>query len=210
MITSSNYLGAQGPSDHCAFLFRRTTPGRKMEKTSSGQLKLEASWANRLKHEFELDYMHELKGFLKAELGQKKTIYPLGKDIFSAFNETPFDKTKVVIIGQDPYHGPRQAHGLSFSVRPGVRVPPSLKNIYKELEADLGIGPREHGYLLAWAKQGVLMLNSVLTVEGGKAGSHRGRGWERFTDKVVETLNQKKKHLVFVLWEGRPRKRAFI
>ena len=169
-------------------------------KSSDGKRPLPSDWMNILDGEFQTDYMVNLKAFLAKEISQKKVIYPHGKDIFSAFGLTPFRKVKVVIIGQDPYHGPGQAHGLSFSVRPGVRVPPSLQNIYKELESDLGINPVSHGYLESWAKEGVLMLNNVLTVEKSRAGSHQKRGWEHFTDKVVEVLNDRKEGLVFLLW----------
>ena len=161
---------------------------------------LPSDWMDVLGEEFLKDYMVNLRAFLAAEISQKKILYPHGKDIFSAFDLTPFQKVKVIIIGQDPYHGPGQAHGLSFSVRPGVRVPPSLQNIYKELESDLGIKPVCHGYLESWAKEGVLMLNNVLTVEKSKAGSHQNKGWEHFTDKVVEILNEQKENLVFLLW----------
>ena len=163
-------------------------------------IKLEPSWKKVLMVEFEKDYMLNLKSFLKDELRKGKTIYPIGSDIFSAFDHTPFDETKVVIIGQDPYHGPNQAHGLCFSVKPGVSIPPSLLNIYKEMESDLGIKQPKHGYLVHWAEQGVLMLNAVLTVEAKKAASHSGKGWESFTDKVIDILNKEKEDLVFVLW----------
>ncbi|MEC8623791.1 MAG: uracil-DNA glycosylase [Bdellovibrionota bacterium] len=165
-----------------------------------GKNPLPSDWMDVLGEEFLKDYMVNLRAFLAAEISQKKILYPHGKDIFSAFDLTPFQKVKVIIIGQDPYHGPGQAHGLSFSVRPGVRVPPSLQNIYKELESDLGIKPVCHGYLESWAKEGVLMLNNVLTVEKSKAGSHQNKGWEHFTDKVVEILNEQKENLVFLLW----------
>ncbi len=171
-------------------------------------IQIEKSWKENLKGEFTAGYMKKLKLFLKQELEQGKDILPHRKEIFSAFNYTPFDKTKVIIIGQDPYHGPGQAHGLCFSVKKGVRPPPSLKNIYKELQADTGIKPVEHGFLEAWAQQGVLMINSVLTVEKSKAGSHRGKGWEIFTDKVIEVLNEKKENLVFILWGRDAQKKA--
>ncbi len=161
---------------------------------------IEASWQAMLAQEFEQPYMQALKAFLRAEKNAKKYIYPHSKNIFKAFEHTPFDKVKVVILGQDPYHGPQQAHGLCFSVPCGVAIPPSLINIYKELEADLGIPPVKHGYLASWAKQGVLLLNSVLTVEKGKAASHQGKGWEIFTDKVISLLNAQNRPLVFVLW----------
>lgn len=171
-------------------------------------VKIEKSWLDILEPEFNAPYMDEIKTFLTREIGKKKIIYPHGQQIFSAFNLTPYPKVKVVIIGQDPYHGPGQAHGLSFSVPPGVRVPPSLINIYKELNYDLNIPPAKHGCLIPWAKQGVLMINSVLTVEKGKAASHQGVGWEQFTDRVVEVLNEKKEGLVFVLWGSPAQKKG--
>lgn len=163
-------------------------------------IQIEPSWKNQLADEFSKPYMLQLKQFLQQEKQAKKTIYPKGTLIFNAFNLTPFDQVKVVILGQDPYHGPNQAHGLCFSVLPGVRVPPSLVNIYKELKADLNIKPVQHGCLEAWAKQGVLLLNTVLTVEQGKAGSHQDRGWEEFTDQVIRKLNARQKPVIFVLW----------
>lgn len=169
---------------------------------------LEPSWKEHLEEEFEKPYMQELKAFLVSEANAGKVIYPAGKDIFAALNLTPFDKVKVVIIGQDPYHGPGQAHGLCFSVRKDVRIPPSLVNIYKELNNDIGIKPPPHGCLIDWANEGVLLLNNVLTVEDGKAASHHGKGWELFTDKIIEVLNQKKSNLVFILWGSPAQKKA--
>lgn len=171
-----------------------------MNATSSDAICLEQSWKEKLESEFEMPYMQKLKEFLKKEKEAKKIIYPKGKDIFKAFEYTPLENVKVVIIGQDPYHGPQQAHGLCFSVPPQVRIPPSLMNIYKELESDLGIPPVRHGNLIPWAKQGVLLLNSVLTVEQGLAASHQGKGWETFTDKVIAILNQQPEPIAFVLW----------
>jgi uracil-DNA glycosylase len=171
-------------------------------------MKLHPSWNKILKSEFDADYMQELNEFLDSERSEGKTIYPIDEEVFSAFNETPFDKVKVVIIGQDPYHGPNQAHGMSFSVKPGVKIPPSLKNIYKELHEDLGLDIPEHGYLMKWAKEGVLLLNACLTVEDGKAGSHHKKGWEKFTDKVIESLNEKRENLVFILWGSPAQKKA--
>lgn len=172
---------------------------------------LEPQWNKKLDAEFSKDYMINLESFLKKQYANKKTIYPLSKEYFNAFNSTPFNKVKVVIIGQDPYHGPDQAHGLSFSVKKGVRIPPSLVNIYKELKDDLSIDPPDHGYLQSWAKQGVLLLNATLTVEGGRAGSHQKKGWEEFTDAAIHALNDKKKNLVFVLWGAYAQKKgAFI
>lgn len=171
-------------------------------------IKLDPSWKAVLEDQFTLPHMVALKDFLKAEADAGKKIYPAAKDIFCALDACPFDQVKVVILGQDPYHGPGQAHGLSFSVQKGVRIPPSLVNIYKELENDLGIKPPNHGHLLPWAQQGVLLLNNVLTVEDGKAGSHHGRGWELFTDRIVEVLAEKKKNLVFILWGSPAQKKA--
>ena len=144
--------------------------------------------------------MKSLSKFLRAEKASGKKIYPQGREIFRAFSLTPFDLVKVVILGQDPYHGPDQAHGLSFSVRPGIAKPPSLQNIFKELQSDLGIQPPPHGNLENWAKAGVLLLNSCLTVIDGQAAAHSGKGWERFTDAAIEKLNRHKQHLVFILW----------
>lgn len=174
----------------------------------AAQLEIEKSWKEKLTQEFDDLYMKELRDFLANELKAGKKIFPHGKEIFAAFNHTPFDKTKVVIIGQDPYHGPGQAHGLCFSVRPGVKTPPSLVNIYKEMANDLDIQRADHGNLTHWAEQGVLLLNQVLTVEEGKAASHHGRGWEVFTDKVVEILNDQKEGLVFFLWGAPAQKKG--
>lgn len=160
----------------------------------------EKKWHAALENELTQSYMQTLSTFLRQEKKMGKVIYPPSKQIFNAFELTPLDKVKVVIIGQDPYHGPSQAHGLSFSVQKGVAVPPSLVNIYKELEGDLKIKPVKHGELTAWAKQGVLLLNSVLTVEHAKPAAHQNRGWEKFTDKVIALLNEEKRPLVFVLW----------
>ncbi|MCB9063341.1 MAG: uracil-DNA glycosylase [Halobacteriovoraceae bacterium] len=174
------------------------------------KIKIDESWKSVIGKEFQKDYMVGLKDFLASELKQNKTIYPHGQEIFSAFNETPFEKVKVVIIGQDPYHGPGQAHGMCFSVRPGIKVPPSLVNIYQELSSDLGVRPVTHGFLLNWARQGVLLLNNVLTVEKAKAASHKGRGWELFTDKVIQVLNDERENLVFLLWGTPAQKKASI
>ncbi len=146
--------------------------------------------------------------FLDDEIKHGKVIYPSSEDIFSAFKYTPLDKVKVVIIGQDPYHGEGQAHGLSFSVRAGVKTPPSLVNIFKELYDDIGVQIPNHGYLKSWAEQGVLLLNNVLTVEASKAGSHQKKGWEKFTDKVIEILNEKREGIVFILWGSPAQKKA--
>lgn len=163
-------------------------------------IQLHPSWLKVLEAEFQQPYMQALRAFLLEEKQKGKTIYPPGDRIFNALNSTPFDEVKVVVLGQDPYHGPNQAHGLCFSVMPGVPIPPSLRNIYKELEADLGIQMPAHGCLQAWAEQGVLLLNATLTVERGKAGSHQGKGWEEFTDAVVARLNEEREGLVFILW----------
>lgn len=159
-------------------------------------------WAQVIGSEFEKDYYQSLSDFLKIEY-QTKTIYPDEKDIFNAFEYTPFSSLKVVLIGQDPYHGPGQAHGLSFSVKPGIPAPPSLVNIYKELHDDMGVQIPKHGYLKHWAEQGVLLLNTVLTVRAGEANSHRGNGWETFTDQVIRCINNREEPVVFWLW-GRP------
>lgn len=154
--------------------------------------------------------MVELRGFLQSEIKKGKIIYPKPSQFFAAFNATPLDKVKAVIIGQDPYHGPGQAHGLCFSVQPGVRPPPSLLNIYKELKSDLGIEPVRHGYLMHWAEEGVFLLNSVLSVENGKPASHKKRGWERFTDKVIQVLNEKGDPKVFLLWGSYAQQKGLI
>lgn len=161
---------------------------------------LELSWKKLLIEEFSKPYMQRLKDFLIKEKRDNKIIYPRGKDIFNAFNLTPIEQVKVVIIGQDPYHGVNQAHGLCFSVLPQVALPPSLVNIYKELYQDLGISISKNGCLINWAKQGILLLNSVLTVQAGMAGSHSNKGWEIFTDRVIEILNIISKRIIFILW----------
>lgn len=169
---------------------------------------LEKSWEQHLGDEFKKPYMEKLLTFLEEEKKAGKIIYPAEKQIFEAFRLTPFDKVKVVILGQDPYHGEGQAHGLCFSVNKNIKIPPSLVNIYKELQSDLGIDIPTHGCLESWAMQGVLLLNTVLTVEDGKAGSHHKRGWETFTDKVIEVLNRDKENLVFILWGSPAHKKA--
>jgi len=163
-------------------------------------IQLEPSWKTRIGDYLLRPDMRELSAFLRQRKAAGAQVFPPGPQIFAAFDATPFDQVKVVILGQDPYHGPSQAHGLSFSVMPGVPVPPSLLNIYKEIEADLGIPRPDHGCLLPWAHRGVLLLNAVLTVEAGNAGSHQRRGWEGFTDHVVDTLNREREGLVFLLW----------
>jgi len=164
------------------------------------QIQLEPSWKSRIGDWLLRPEMRELSAFLRKRKAAGAHVFPPGPEIFAAFNATPFEQVKVVVLGQDPYHGYGQAHGLSFSVRPGVPVPPSLLNIYKEIEADLAIPRPDHGCLLPWAQQGVLLLNAVLTVEEGKAGAHQGRGWEGFTDHVVDVLNREREGLVFLLW----------
>lgn len=165
---------------------------------------LKNDWNELLRDEFRKDYYLELREFLKSEY-RGKTIYPGMHEIFSALDYTAYRDTKVVILGQDPYHGENQAHGLSFSVRKGVGIPPSLKNIYKELSEDLGCYIPNHGYLKKWADQGVLLLNAVLTVRVGEANSHRGKGWERLTDRVIELLNEREEPVVFILWGNNAR-----
>ena len=164
-------------------------------------VKLEKSWLKELGLEFELSYMQELKLFLQSEKKRGKKIFPKGEDMFKALNLTPLDKVKVVILGQDPYHGAGQANGLCFSVPEGVRIPPSLQNIFKELQSDLGLSIPSSGCLESWAEQGVLLLNSILSVEKGLANSHSSKGWELFTDSVISMVNEKKS-IVFMLWGG--------
>jgi uracil-DNA glycosylase len=161
---------------------------------------MEASWLDRLSPEFEKAYMRELESFLASEISSGAVIYPPYELIFNAFCQTPFEEVKVVIIGQDPYHGPGQAHGLSFSVPKGVPLPPSLQNIFKELKDDLKVPTPPHGCLIDWAKQGVLLLNATLTVRADQPKSHHGKGWEIFTDKVVQFLCERKDPIVFLLW----------
>ncbi|MEM9964399.1 MAG: uracil-DNA glycosylase [Asticcacaulis sp.] len=175
---------------------------------SDANIALEDSWKAALSPEFSAPYMAKLKAFLQAEKAVGKVIFPKGAEYFNALNLTPLDQVRVVILGQDPYHGPGQAHGLCFSVRPNVRTPPSLVNIYKELKADLGIEPARHGFLEHWARQGVLLLNSVLTVEAGLAASHQKRGWEQFTDAVIARVNERETPVVFMLWGAYAQKKA--
>ncbi|NLL71472.1 MAG: uracil-DNA glycosylase [Epulopiscium sp.] len=162
-------------------------------------------WDSLLQDEFEKEYYLQLREFLKEEYSNY-VIYPTMYDIFNALKTTSYSQVKVVILGQDPYHGPNQAHGLSFSVKPGVAIPPSLLNIYKELKAELGCYIPNNGYLVPWAKQGVLLLNTVLTVRAGVANSHRGKGWEQFTDRVIRLLNEREEPIIFLLW-GNPAKK---
>ncbi len=179
-----------------------------MADSSAENVQLEPGWKQHLAGEFEQDYMARLRAFLADEKRAGKTVFPPGPDIFNAFNLTPFDKVKVVILGQDPYHGPDQAHGLCFSVQRGVKTPPSLVNIYKEIHRDLGIEIPPHGNLTHWAEQGVLLLNAVLTVEAGQAASHQKRGWEQFTDQAIEHLNREREGLVFLLWGSHAQKKG--
>lgn len=174
----------------------------------SKKIDLDSSWLNYLVDEFEQPYMKQLKAFLIAEKQQGKVIFPPSKNIFNAFNSTPLDQVKVVVLGQDPYHGPNQAHGLCFSVLPGVPTPPSLQNMFKELQRDYGLPIPKHGCLQSWANQGVLLLNATLTVEQGKAGSHQGKGWETFTDKAIQLVNDKLQGVVFFLWGSYAQKKA--
>ncbi|MGN6207512.1 uracil-DNA glycosylase [Asticcacaulis sp.] len=171
-------------------------------------VKLDDGWKALLAPEFSKSYMADLRAFLQAQRTAGKRIFPKGNDYFRALDLTPPEKVRVVILGQDPYHGEGQAHGLSFSVRPGVRIPPSLVNIYKELQGDLGIPPARHGFLEHWAKQGVLLLNSVLTVEMGLAAAHQGKGWEKFTDAVIRAVNDLPQPVVFILWGSYAQKKA--
>ena len=166
------------------------------------------TWQASLSSEIEQAYMQDLKVFLRTEKDQKKIIYPHSSNWFHALETTPLDEVKVVILGQDPYHQPGQAHGLCFSVQAGVKVPPSLVNIYKELESDLNIAIPDHGYLESWAKQGVLLLNAVLTVEDSNANAHQGKGWELFTDKIISTVNEQCDNVVFMLWGSYAQKKG--
>lgn len=173
--------------------------------------KLSPSWLEQIGAEFDKPYMHSLKEFLQAEKAKGKVIYPKGDHIFNAMNTTPFDKVRVVILGQDPYHGEGQAHGLSFSVPDGVRPPPSLLNIYKEIAAEYNVPIPKTGNLTRWAEQGVLLLNATLTVENALAGSHQNKGWENFTDAIIHALNDNHEHIVFMLWGSYAQKKgAFI
>ncbi|MTI10097.1 uracil-DNA glycosylase [Curvivirga aplysinae] len=172
------------------------------------EIKLEKSWMDKLEPEFSAPYMQELKSFLQAEQQAGKTIFPASSEYFHALDLTPLDQVRVVILGQDPYHGDGQAHGLSFSVKPGVKTPPSLMNIYKELQSDLGITPPKHGLLEDWAKQGVLLLNATLTVERANAGSHQNKGWEEFTDRIIHEVNNLPHPVVFMLWGSYAQKKA--
>lgn len=174
----------------------------------SDAIKLHESWKTPLLPEFASPYMAALRDFLKSEKDKGRRIFPRGSEYFRALDLTPLDAVRVVILGQDPYHGEGQAHGLCFSVKPGVRTPPSLQNIYKEMETDLGIPRAKHGFLEHWAEQGVLLLNAVLTVQMAQAASHQGKGWERFTDAVIKLVNEKREPVVFMLWGSYAQKKA--
>ena len=172
---------------------------------------LEENWLEKLSQQFNADYMKNLRTFLREEQAKGQIIYPENHNVFAALNLTPYKNVRVVILGQDPYHGENQAHGLSFSVPKSERIPPSLRNIYKELEEDLGVKAPTHGNLETWAKQGVLLLNSVLTVRAHEAASHQGKGWEKFTDEIIRELNHKNEPIVFMLWGSYAQKKgAFI
>ena len=172
-------------------------------------VKIEESWKNVLQDEFNKEYFSSLAEFVKNEY-KKHTIYPPGNLIFNAFNHCPFDALKVVIIGQDPYHGPGQAHGLCFSVKEGIQFPPSLKNIFKEIKNDIGVDMPKSGNLEPWADQGVLLLNATLTVKAHQAGSHQNKGWEKFTDSVIEIIANQKTNVVFLLWGAYAQRKAAI
>jgi len=171
-------------------------------------VKLEPSWKDRIGEYLARPDMRALSDFLRAEKQAGKVIYPPGPEIFAAFDHTPFDAVRVVILGQDPYHGPNQAHGLCFSVRPGIPAPPSLQNIFKEIQRDLGFRAPDHGCLTPWADRGVLLLNATLTVQQGMAGSHQGKGWEGFTDAAIDALNREREGLVFMLWGSYAQKKG--
>ena len=171
-------------------------------------INLHESWRGPLQPQFDAPYMSVLKAFLTDEKAAGKSIYPKGSEWFAALDATPLEQVRVVILGQDPYHGEGQAHGLCFSVQHGVRPPPSLMNIYKEMKTDLGIDPPKHGHLSSWAEQGVLLLNSVLTVEAHKATSHQGKGWEKFTDEIIRLVNDQPHPVVFILWGSYAQKKA--
>lgn len=188
---------------------------------AADRVRLEASWKRALAAEFDANYMRKLRAFLVSEKQARRTVYPRGAEIFAALDHTALDAVKVVIIGQDPYHGPGQAHGLCFSVPNGVALPPSLVNIFQEVATDMadeevpcgrrdGAVPPGRGCLASWARQGVLLLNAVLTVAAGRPGSHQGRGWETFTDRVVETVNREREHVVFMLWGSYAQKKGAV
>jgi uracil-DNA glycosylase len=181
-----------------------------MPQLSYKEVNIEDSWKEVLKAEFEMPYFLEISRFLKSEKAAGKTIYPSGPFIFKAFNSTPFQKVKVVIIGQDPYHGEGQAHGLCFSVQKGIKPPPSLVNIYKEMKSDLGVEPPAHGCLQSWAEQGVFLLNAMLTVEKDLPASHQKIGWQNFTDSAIKKLSEERTNLVFILWGAFAQQKALL
>ena len=178
--------------------------------SSTREIKLHSQWLEVIGGEFEKDYMQSLREFLLQRKQQGAVIYPPTNQWFSALNTTPFEDVRVVVLGQDPYHGVGQAHGLCFSVTPGIKVPPSLANIYKEIKSDLGIDQPNHGCLISWAQQGVLLLNATLTVEDGCAGAHQGKGWEQFTDEIIKAVNQKREGVVFMLWGSYAQKKSIM
>lgn len=171
------------------------------------ETKTTSQWYEKLHNEMNLPYFQELQHFVANERKQH-VVYPKEEEVFSALKITPFEKVKVIILGQDPYHGPNQAHGLSFSVNKGIKAPPSLVNIFKELNSDLGCAIPDHGYLMHWATQGVLLLNATLTVRAGTPGSHQNKGWERFTDKIIQLISEEKEHCVFLLWGNYAKSKA--
>src|ERR1035437_9821680 len=178
----------------------REPASQRIKIVQASPIKLEKNWLDVLGGEFDQPYMTKLKQFLQQEKVAGRIIYPKGAEIFNALNTTAFDNVRVVIIGQDPYHGEGQAHGLCFSVRKGIAIPPSLINIYKEIEAEYGVQMPRHGDLTGWAAQGVLLLNATLTVQHANAGSHQHKGWEEFTDAIIRAVNERRKHVVFLLW----------
>jgi uracil-DNA glycosylase len=176
--------------------------------SKSARVRLRPEWLARLGDEFEKPYMRELRSFLLERKAAGAKVYPPGPQIFNALDSTPPEAVRVVVLGQDPYHGPGQAHGLCFSVRAGVQVPPSLANIFRELNDDLGVAIPNHGCLQSWADHGVLLLNAVLTVERGRAGAHQGKGWERFTDRVVKVVDGGEQPVVFLLWGAQAQRKG--
>lgn len=178
--------------------------------SSTREIKLHSQWREVIGGEFEKDYMQSLREFLLQRKQQGAVIYPPTNQWFSALNTTPFEDVRVVVLGQDPYHGVGQAHGLCFSVTPGIKVPPSLANIYKEIKSDLGIDQPNHGCLISWAQQGVLLLNATLTVEDGCADAHQGKGWEQFTDEIIKAVNQEREGVVFMLWGSYAQKKSIM
>jgi uracil-DNA glycosylase len=181
-----------------------------MTATTARSVDMEPSWLAVLATEFEQPYMQQLRAFLASEKQVGKRIFPSGNELFNAFSHTPLDRVKVVILGQDPYHGEGQAHGLCFSVKHGVATPPSLKNIFKEIHSELGLPIPAHGNLATWADQGVLLLNSVLSVESARAASHQGKGWERLTDRVIEIIDREREGVVFMLWGSYAQRKGSI